>query len=287
MKPLLDSVSPEPALQGDWQASLRLSVASRLGRSTLVANQHSGPLRLQKPLYPEGPQPVHLLLIHPPGGIAGGDRLRNDIEIQQDAQALVTTPGATKWYKANGRSSGQDVRLQVGRGAALEWLPQENIYFDRAEARQRLTLDCAADGRACGWDIAVLGRRASQERFASGSIEQSIELRREGRLWWSERLVLRGGDPLLDSPLGWDGRHVCGLFWALGVTANDALLEACRAIGDPALQLGITCPREGLLLARALGDSAERVRAALCAIWACVRPSLLGRAAAPPRIWAT
>lgn len=285
--PALGPAALRPAA-ADWRASLRLNIGTRHGRSTLIAVRHLGPLRVQKPLYPEGDSPLHLLLVHPPGGIAGGDALGFDIEVGGGAHALLTTPGAGKWYRANGRPARQQVQLHVHDGAALEWLPQETIHFNGCDADQRLRLDCGEAGRACGWDVSVLGRRASAERFLDGRLRQRIELRRGGQLWWSEQAQLAGGDALLTSPVGWDGMHVSGLFWALGVPEGEALVEACQAIAVEApLRFGVTCPREGLLLARALGDSPERVRQVLAQVWACVRPALLGRAAVTPRIWAT
>lgn len=269
-----------------WEAALKLRLASRAGRSVLVTNTHRGPLRVQKALYPEGEALAQLLLVHPPGGIAGGDRLSIEVQLEAQSQALITTPGAGKWYKSAGRPAQQSIRLQVAHSAGLEWLPQESLYFNGCEARQHWSLDCEPGARACGWEISVLGRRASAERFLEGSLHQDLEVWVGGRLWWLEQTRLSAGDALLDSPLGWDGFHVFGLFWALGL--GPERVETCRHLKVPApLTWGITAPRDGLILARVLGDSAARVRAVLAEVWALLRPALMGRNAVPPRIWST
>lgn len=274
---------------GGWPASLDLGVAARAGRSVLTRCRHSGPLRVQKALYPEGPNPVHLLLIHPPGGIAGGDSLDIRLDLTDGAQALLTTPGAGKWYKANGRSAAQTLHLQVGADAVLEWLPQETIHFNGCDARLHTRIDCASGARACGWEISVLGRRASAESFADGRLRQRTELFRDGRLLWAEQNDLTGGDPLLQSPVGWGGLHVSATLWMVGADCDDVLLDACRQAtpGDAGLRLGLSRREPQLLLMRVLGDSPQRVRAALTAVWQRLRPCYAGRQAAVPRIWAT
>lgn len=277
------ALSQRPA----WHARLQLGVALRDGRSVLGRCEHHGPLRIQKVLYPEGPGLAQLLMLHPPSGIAGGDALEIGVHAESGACALLTTPGAGKWYKSAGRVARQSVRLRVDAGAALEWLPQEAIVFDRAEAEQVLHVDCHGSARCIGWDIAVLGRLGSDERFEHGRWQQRIDLCRDGERLWAERGRVDGGDPLLRSVVGWNGLHVCGLMWVIGMPDDEALLDACRAVPADGVRVGVTAPRDALLLVRVLGDSAERVRGCLGAIWALLRPAVLGRPAVPPRIWST
>jgi urease accessory protein len=267
-----------------WHATLALDYRLRDGR-TVLARRHSGPLQVQKALYPEGAHVAHTLLIHPPGGIAGGDALSIDVAVAAGAQALITTPGATRWYKANGRNASQRVRLRVAGGA--EWLPQEAIVFDQAAVCSEIDIELDDDASMLGWDIVALGRAACGESFAQGSFAQSIRLRQQGRLQWVERTRLAGGDALLDSPIGLAGNSVFGCLWAAGPLWSDAWIEALReklrADTAPVTRLA---PR--LLVARALGSTAQSVRRALETMWRELRPLVFaGRAATPPRIWAT
>lgn len=256
-------------------------------RTVLAHMHHHGPLRVQKPLYPESPGRADLLIIHPPAGIAGGDQLRLDFAIEAGARARVTTPGATKWYRSGGPPASQELRLRAADEAQLEWLPQEAIVFDGAQVRSQTDIDCTARARACGWELWMLGRRASGESFSQGLLRQQTRLRLEGRLLWSERVHLAANDPLRTSALGWNAASVMGSFWALGLPNDESLLEHCRDIGEAGVQLGITRFEHGLWLARALADSVERLRAALTRIWFALRPALFGVDGAVPRIWAT
>jgi len=270
-----------------WNARLEVGVARRDEASVAVHRRHSGPLRLQKPLYPEGPAVAHLLVVHPPAGIAGGDRLEIDIAVGSDANALVTTPGATKWYRSDGARAAQHATLSVARGACLEWLPQENIVFDGADAATSTAIACERDATCIGWDIVALGRRASGERFTRGALRQDLVLSCDGRTVWRERARVSGDDALLASPVGWNGRHVAGLFWAWGATLDEADRERCRLAAMARPDAGVTVVRDGLVVARALSDSAEGLRTLFHELWTIVRPAMTGRRATMPRIWST
>lgn len=267
-----------------WHAALALDYRLSEGR-TLLARRHHGPLQVQKALYPEGEALCHTLLIHPPGGIAGGDALSIDVTVAPGAQALITTPGAARWYKANGRQATQRVALRVEGG--IEWLPQEAIVFDQADVRSEIDIDLAEAASMLGWDIVVLGRAASGESFTHGRFAQTIRLRQSGRVQWVERTRLAGGDALLDSPIGLAGNTAFGCLWAAGPAFGDGQFDALRerlaAADAPLTRLA---PR--LLQARTLGTTAQAVRRALEAVWRELRPLVFaGRAASPPRIWAT
>src|SRR2546423_14099799 len=115
-----------------WKARLSLSFARDGNRSVLAERSHEGPLVVQKPLYPEGDAVCHAIVVHPPGGIAGGDELRLDVSAAAGAHALLTTPGAGKWYRSAGAQAKQ--LLSFSLQGTLEWLPRETIVFDGALA---------------------------------------------------------------------------------------------------------------------------------------------------------
>jgi urease accessory protein len=292
-----DAASPPPdaaAPSAGWAAELALEYERRGERSVLARRAHRGPLRVQRDLYPEGPSPCHTLLVHPPGGIAGGDSLAVRLRVGAAAEALVTTPGASKWYRSAGRPAEQRLELELGAGGALEWLPQESIFFDEADAGSSLRVRLGAGARYLGWEVLCLGRQAAGERFTRGELRLSTEVWRGARCLWRERARLRGGDPLLTSPIGLAGAPVCATLIAAAPELDDdaratELLAACRAV-DPAGagggRGGVT-RLPGVLLARWLGRSGEQARGYLTALWGALRPRLWGRAAAPPRIWAT
>jgi urease accessory protein len=268
-----------------WHASLALHFRSEAVRTT-VASRHHGPLRMQKPLYPDGPELCHAIVLHPPGGIAGGDALQIAAQVEAGAQALITTPGATRWYKANGRSASQNISLAVD--GALEWLPQESIVFDAAQVVSRIDIALARGARMIGWDIVALGRRASGERFEHGDFRQQIRLALDGEPVWIERTRIAGGDRLLESPIGLAGRHVFGCLWAAGVEWTDDEIAAVRAeLGPVAEHAPLTRLAPTLAVARTLTASTAEARASLEAVWCALRPRVMQRPAQAPRLWAT
>lgn len=275
----------EPAV-GGWHAALELDFQRRSAATVLSGRRHHGPLRVQKPLYPEGEAVCHAIVLHPPAGICGGDRLEIGIHAAAGAHALITTPGAGKWYRSGGPEAAQSVRFRVGAGAALEWLPQESIVYDGARGRIAARVDLEPEARFLGWDIVCLGRRASGERFSRGWLGLGTRIVRDGVPLWFEQGLLEGGSPLLESPAVLGGASVFATFVAAGTEIDGALLAACRQPAPEQGQGGLTrlpC----LLVARYVGDEPEAARRYFCELWELLRPALLGRAAAPPRIWST
>ncbi|MCX7165830.1 MAG: urease accessory protein UreD [Rhodocyclales bacterium] len=271
-----------------WQASLALGFARRGDSTILVRRDHRGPLRVQKALYPEGPGVCHAIVLHPPAGIAGGDQL--DIRIEADAasHSLLTTPGAGKWYRSSGAQSSQQVRLRVGAGAKVEWLPQESIVFSGAQATMRTTVELEQEARFVGVETICFGRRASGETFDKGSLRLATDIRYDGRLLWRERGLIDGGSPLLDSPIGLAGYSICSTVLAAGVELTAEALAACRVAGsrEVGAQWGVSLLPQ-LLVGRYLGHSAEAAREWLMQLWAALRPAMSGREAIAPRIWNT
>jgi urease accessory protein len=270
-----------------WQAELALGYEFAEGRTTLQRRHHYGPLRVQKPFYPEGDAVCHTLIVHPPGGIAGGDRLNIGLDAGPGSQVLVTTPGAAKWYKANRRVAAQTVKLSVASGAIVEWLPQESIVFDGAMVRLATIIELAAGAKYLGWDITVLGRRASGERFDNGSLRQQVSLRVAGAETFCEIAELNGNDRLLESPVGLAGQHVTGTLLCAGALCSDDLLVRCRTVApaDGARHSVTRLP--GALAARYLGSSPQAARAYFTSVWRELRPWFTGRQACLPRIWST
>jgi urease accessory protein len=282
----MHSTTPEAGRDAGWQARIALGYRALDGRTVLARRAHSGPLRVQKPLYPEGDAVCHTLLLHPPGGIVGGDALQVELDAGPGAHALITTPGATKWYRSAGPPARSDLHLRVGAGAVVEWLPQDAIVFDGARAHARNHIDLASDGRFIGMDLWCLGRTASGERFERGELALDSRITRDGRTLWLEQARLAAGAQLLASAAGLAGAPVFGTLIAAGLDADATLLAACRAVPAPQGRSGVT-RLPGLLLARYRGDCTQAARAWFVHLWALIRPAMTGRAAQTPRIWNT
>ena len=285
---------PTPAQVPTWQARLDLRFARREGEHTgtiLAASRHEGPLRIQKALFPEGPELCHAIVLHPPAGICGGDRLRIEVEVGAEAQALLTTPGAGKWYRSPAPRyplAEQIVDVKVRRGGTAEWLPQESIVFDAAQARMRTSIELEAGARYIGVETLCLGRRASGESFARGHLQLATDIRLAGKLLWRERGRIEGGSALLDSPIGLAGFSVCSTIIAAGVEVDAETLAACRHATptEAGAQYGVTA-MPNLFVGRYLGHSSEAARAWFVELWRALRPAFIGRDMVVPRIWNT
>jgi len=279
-----DPVAAAHAADG-WSAVLDLRYERRAGRSVLASRAHHGPLRVQRPLYQEGESVCQTIVIHPPGGIVGGDRLAIDVGVAAGAHALLTTPGASKWYRSAGADASQRVTLSVDAAAVLEWMPLENIVFDGALVDQRLRVDLAAGGRYVGWEITCFGRTASGERFASGRLRQRTEVYEGARPLFVEYADVEGGSRVLTSKVGLAGHPVSALMLAAGFDASRNLIGALRAVPARSDHVaGITTlPR--MTIARILGHSAHAARDWFTDLWRVLRPAMLQRVAQPPRIW--
>ncbi len=282
--PLLDDA---PGQSQPWQARLALGFADDHGTTRLVDRRHCGPLRVQKALYPESPSVCHAIVVHPPGGIVGGDQLSIGIEVGTGASAFLSSPGAAKWYRAGGRVSRQRLRINVGAHATLEWMPQETIFYDAAEVQLDCEVSLAAHATYIGCEILCFGRTASGENFDSGGVTQRTRIRRDGKLIWFEQGRLQAGTPAMTSPLGLAANSVCATLIAVGKQVPPALLQAIREELEPlAPGFGITQLKHALV-ARYLGTRSALARHAMLTAWRHLRPVLIGHPGVTPRIWNT
>lgn len=282
----------------EWQARLALEFELRDGATIPTRRTSHGPLRTLKGLLPEGPGVWHQIVVHPPGGIAGGDTLSIDVRAGNGAQVLLTTPGAAKWHRVDRGVARQSLQLHVGDDACIEWLPLESIFFSGTQARidnrvvmaPRATLLCA--------ELYCLGRPAAGERFDTGSLgwRQCIEFMPEdgaptGQSAFFEQASLGGDDPLLDSPAGLSGLPLFGMIiaaaprWREDADAAQRLLQTARALSLPG-QFAVTM-LPGVLIGRWRGARADAGWQALRAVWSAWRPLINGRQALAPRIWST
>jgi urease accessory protein len=266
----------------DWKARLALQ-ASRNGERTILHAQHEGPLRLLKTLYPEGDSIAHAVIVHPPGGLVGGDRLNIDLDVQADAHLLATTPAATRFYRCRaGLDAAQTVTARIAAGARLEWLPQETLAYPGCRAHNELRIQM--QGQLLASELLVLGLPEADQAFDEGELLQHLQI--EGL--WLDRGRLRAQDrALLDGPCGLAGHRVLGSLLLAQAEAFDsalaeALLQDARELGAVATLL-----HGRLLLVRVLAPTLEPAVQLLRAVRARWRQRAWGLAAHEPRVWST
>jgi urease accessory protein len=278
-KPLPAEALVEPAVRDGWRARLELVLRPVAARTQLVHDRHEGPLVVQRPFY-ESNGTCQVYLVHPPGGVAGGDEVLLDVTAETGAGVLLTAPGATKLYKSAGRPCHVRQRFAVASDAAVEWLPQETIVFDGAIAATTTRVELSPGARFIGWEIVSLGRPKSGERFERGVFAQSFELWHDGVPLWFDRGRFEGGERALLECYGLGGDPAFGI--AVAFPATEAVLSLVREVEGIAATLV-----DGVLSCRHVGGSTREVRRAFTELWTVVRQPLLGKQPEAPRIWAT
>ena len=273
-----------------WHAKLNLDYTLEAGR-TVARYAHDGPLRVLKSLYPEGDATCHNVLVHPPGGLVGGDTLQMEVSVANGAHGLVTTPGATRFYRSEGDTALQQATLTLEPGARLEWLPLEALLYSGCLAENKLVMHLAPGAEMMGWDLTCLGLPHANLAFESGRFLQHIEMPGQ----WLERGVMRANDArLLQGPLGLAGNAcVASLFFAAGSAIERErralALDTARLLLDHSplkRTAGVTAVNRQVVVLRVLAPYNEPAMALLRQVWAAWRQALWNSPAVLPRIWA-
>ena len=272
-----------------WRAELKLDYTQE-SRRTVARYLHQGPLRILQSLYPEGDQICHNVLVHPPGGLVGGDTLDIQVSVAKGAHGLVSTPGATRFYKSGGYPALQQVVAHVSEGARLEWLPLEAIAYNDCEATNRAVFNLAPGAELITWDVTALGLPTSNLAFEQGHFQQHLEISGV----WLEKGIIRGNDERwLNSPLGLAGQKcLASLMFAAGTAIEpkraEKALEAAREVLEAhpfKHQAGITCAHQQVIVLRVMSPLVEPTMGLLKQVWATWRHMLWDLPSTPPRIW--
>jgi len=267
----------------NWRARLELGFEKRQDRTVLARRKRYGPLAVQRPFYPEAGT-CHVYILHPPGGVVGGDELSIEVTVDEGAKALLTTPGASKYYRSNGAMARQFVRLKVA--GQLEWLPQENILFRGANLQQKTQIDLRGDARFIGAEIHCLGRPANGEIFDTGQANISMQLLQDGVPLQIETSRISPGLGR-EGPTNLRGYPVTGVAYATPVSRAQLIeLRASVTATGPGDYFALTLI-DDLLIARFLGASTSRAQQRFIELWKQLRPLVLLRPACVPRIWNT
>jgi urease accessory protein len=273
-----------------WHANLQLDYRLESGK-TVVRHTHTGPLRVLQSLYPEGDAVCHNVLVHPPAGLVGGDTLGTSVNVASGAHCLITTPGATRFYRSGGDAALQNTQLALAPGARMEWLPLEAILHSGCLAESRLTMTLAPGAELMGWDVTALGLPLANQPFVQGHFLQHIEVPGV----WMERGILDAADTrLLDGPVGLAGhRCMASLFFITGIAMDrdrkQAALDCARALisAHPlAGTAGITSPHPQVIVARVLAPVVEPAIGLLRNMRKAWRSEMWAMEATEPRIWA-
>ncbi|MDY1039169.1 urease accessory protein UreD [Lelliottia sp. CFBP8978] len=262
-----------------WQASLALQFCHTPEKTVLHSARHVGPLTVQRPFYPEN-ETCHLYLLHPPGGIVGGDELEISVRLEAKSHALITMPGASKFYRSNGALARLNQHFFINENAVLEWLPQDTIFFPGANARLRSVFHLHPSGTLLAWELFCLGRPVINETFSHGTLESRLEVWLEDQPLLIERQHLTDGNltPVAHQP--WIGTLLC-------YPASDALLEGVRERLTPLENYAGATLTDGLLSVRFLASDNLICQRVMRDIWHYLRPHVIAKTPHAPRIWQT
>ena len=274
-----------------WHARLHLSYQHESER-TVARFRHDGPLRILQSLYPEGDAVCHNVLVHPPGGLVGGDTLDIEIEGADGSRGLITTPGASRFYRSEGDLALQRTRIRLAAGARLEWLPLEAICYSGCRAENRLSIEVEPGAELIGWDVTALGLPNAGQPFERGTYLQHIEV---PGVWLERGRIDAADHRLLQSPIGLGGhRCMASLFFVAGSPVararRDALLAHARSLLEAsplAESAGATSPHAEVVVLRVLAPVVEPAMQLLRQVWQAWRAELWRLPAATPRIWST
>ncbi|CAN5372364.1 urease accessory protein UreD [soil metagenome] len=272
-----------------WNASLALDY-TRQAEKTVAHFRHSGPLRILQSLYPECDGICHNVIVHPPGGLVGGDTLDLAFSAGAGAHGLITTPGATRFYRSTGEPALQRTHLSLDAGARMEWLPLEALCYSGCLAENRLTMALAPGAELIGWDVTAFGLPAANLPFERGHFCQHIEMPGV----WLERARIKASDTLLmDSPLGLAGqRCMASIFIVAGSKLErhrrQQALDCARAVIEAhplCATAGATSPDGQVVVVRVLAPLVEPAMTLLRQVWQVWRGHFWQLPAAMPRIW--
>ncbi len=271
-----------------WEAKLHLGLTRKNRKTILSKRRHIGPLTIQRPFYPEKKDTCHLYILHPPGGVVGGDTLNIDIECGPATSTLITTPAANKFYRSMGPAAWLSQMLTVKNSAVLEWLPQETILFNGCRVCSKTIINLQQDAKFFGWEIVSFGRPASGELFTRGTFRQSFEIWKNDKPLLIDRVNIRDRAEVFNSSWGLKGKPVMGL---LAVITNNAHhMEKARdqihAMIEGVCNISVTLINQ-VLICRCLGTNATSMFETFTQIWKRIRFILLNKPYCPPRIWAT
>ena len=279
------AVESKESFVSSWPASLDIEFSARPGKTVASSIRHFGPLRVQRPFYPEKDETCHLYLLHPPGGVVGGDVLNITVAANENSKSLITTPGATKIYRSNTGSNIQQT-LRLEKESILEWMPQEAILFNDAQTDINTNVHFSEDSRLFFWDILCLGLPVNNEKFISGHCRQSLKIFRDKKPVLIENNHFEGGSDLMSASWGMQGLYVNAI--SVMTVGQSDIVEKIRSVTNSEKEsLFAVTEKQGLVICRYMGNSVEEAKALFLEAWKLWRISELEKEVVAPRIWGT
>ncbi|URJ28785.1 urease accessory protein UreD [Blochmannia endosymbiont of Camponotus sp. C-046] len=266
-----------------WLGELRLNFALRDGRSVLTKCKHVGPFYVKRSFYSENDNTPHVYLLHPPGGLVGGDELILDVKLESDSRALLTTPGAAKFYRSNGMYAAQKYTFRLERNTALEWIPQGSIFFPQSKAKIDTTFILEQGSRIISFDMLCFGNVSLGTANFPEDVDVCLNIFLSDSIGLRERLRINK----LNCVMKLGGFRISALLFA--IPSDEKILNEVRNLitSDNHHQVGGATLLDDILVVRLLSNDNQCLKQTLCRIWCVIRPFIMGQKAVLPRIWFT
>lgn len=269
-----------------WHAQLTLRLEKSTHKTVIRDLKHLGPVRVLRPYYPENDGAIQIYLLHPPGALVGGDLVEFLIEAGKDTEALLTTPSAGKFNRAlTNLVQIQHNRIMLRNNSLMEWMPQENIFFNAAQAKAVTEINLDEQSCFAGWDISCFGRPAANEVFDTGTVRTHFKISQADVPIFNESC--RFELPKMNSAFKFamQGRTVSGLFCANKIGLSAVPEKVSLILEQHDAVLAATHMKDWLII-RYFGDSAEKAKQLFISIWSELKPAAWNKEFSAPRIWA-
>jgi urease accessory protein len=258
------------------EGALRLRVERRGGASVVASCRSTVPLQVLAPVGLDDPAAV-VSILNPTGGVVGGDRLGIDVAVGPGAHACLTTPSATRVYRTSGPPAVQEVSIDLGPGATLEYVPDHTIPFPGSAFRQAIRVHVGDGAQLILVDAFAAGRITRGEAWRFALLESALVIRDADGWLLRDRFVLAG-----DPAWGGLGFAEAAAYFAtivvLGERANaDLAAELTRATDGAGVAVaGGALPRGGGIILRCLAATAPLLGETTERLWAAARRLVLG-----------
>jgi urease accessory protein len=255
---------------------IALAVEARAGVTRRSRVGEEGSLRVRCPGQPASE--LEAVIVNTAGGVAGGDRFTLDVAVAPLARLVVTTAAAEKVYRTLAPAATINVKLAVGAGGSLAWLPQETILFDRARLERSIEVDLAEDARLVLAEAVVFGRAGMGEALDDCSLFDRWRLRRNGALIHAEAVRLDGAvaAKLAEPAVAKGGIAVATV---LVVPGDEATSESVRALDEEFRgEVGVSA-WNGFAVIRLCAADGAALRHDLVSVLTAIRGTAL------PRLW--
>ena len=270
-----------------WHGVVKLTYSKQNQKTQPIQSYSQAPYKLQRPFYPQGKAICYTTILHTAGGIVGGDQLSQSIQLQPSTHAVITTAAASKIYRSNGLTASQQINMEVGEKACLEYLPRETIVFNASQYQQQLQVNLASTATWLSWEILRFGRSARGEQFLQGNWRSRTEVWQNGRLIWVDSPWLPAGEAIWKSPHGLGGYPLVGTLVWVGKPLSSEQITEIRNLWqetETSGEAGTTALMSGVLC-RYRGNSRGEVINWFTNIWRLLRQWDGKETPVTPRVW--